>query len=381
MFEIFRAGLRTDNKGHVHEISAADVAAAAAAYDPSLHVAPLVVGHPNETAPAWGWVAGVAADNGTLTADFAQVDHDFAELVRAGKYKKVSASFYPPQHPANPKPGVWYLRHVGFLGAHPPAVKGLAAINFAEDVACVEFSEAAHGYAAKLFRNIREFIIAKFGAEEADRVVPDWQIQSITENATRDSASFAEYPSTNPITEPKTQTHDEKETLMSPEDQATLAAEKAAREQAEADAAKARAELKQLQDKHASDLRDAAHAANADFAEGLVQAGRLKPADKNLVVQVLDFAEYPESATADFGEGDAKKPFGAALRDFLAAVLPVQLPAGHVATAAPARAPGVSADFAEASDPDALSHHERAQALMAKEGISYEQAARRTAAV
>ena len=72
-----------------------------------------------------------------------------------------------------------------------------------------------------------------------------------------------------------------------------LAAEKAAREKAEADTATARAELKKLQDEQEQSLRDAAHEANADFAESLVQSGHLKPADKDLVVQVLDFAEYP----------------------------------------------------------------------------------------
>ena len=41
---------------------------------------------------------------------------------------------------------------------------------------------------------------------------------------------------------------------------------------------------------------------------------------------------------------------------------------------------GLAADFAEASDPEALSHHQRALALAAKEGIPYEEAARRTIA-
>ncbi|STZ83075.1 putative phage associated protein [Bergeriella denitrificans] len=131
--EIFRAGTHTDNNGRKVTITAAELEQAAAAYDPALHEAPVVVGHPATDAPAYGWVGGLKADGGTLSADFAQVDDDFAGLVRAGRYKKVSASFYPPSSPNNPKPGVWYLRHVGFLGAHPPAVKGLAAVAFAEN--------------------------------------------------------------------------------------------------------------------------------------------------------------------------------------------------------------------------------------------------------
>ncbi|MDK8117642.1 hypothetical protein QP705_10750, partial [Limosilactobacillus reuteri] len=81
-----------------------------------------------------------------------------------------------------------------------------------------------------------------------------------------------------------------------------LAAEKAAREAAEKKAAESQAELKKLQDEQHAALRDGAHEQNAEFAEGLVKAGRLKPADKDLVVKVLDFAEYPADVTADFGE-------------------------------------------------------------------------------
>lgn len=379
-FEIFKAGSHTDNNGRAVTITEADVAAAAAAYDPGLHEAPLVVGHPKTDAPAYGWVCGLQADGGTLTADFAQMDEGFVGLVDKGRYKKVSASFYPPDSPNNPKPGVWYLRHVGFLGAQPPAVKGLAAINFAEDDVYVEFSEAAHNYSAGIFRRLREFLIEKFGMDDADKAIPSWQIDSIEDAAKRQDPIY-EPAFADPINPTEPETHDDKETSMSPEDKAALDAANAARDKAQADAEQARAELKKLQEEQEKDLRDAAHQQNTDFAEGLVKAGRLKPADKDLVVQTLDFAEHPEHTTADFGEGDAKKPLGAALRDFLAAVLPVQIPAGgHLAKAAPA-AGGVSADFAEASDPDALSHHERALALAAKEGISYEAAARRTAAV
>ena len=133
LFEIFKSGTRTDNNGRKVTITDADVAQAAAAYDPKLHEAPLVIGHPKTDAPAYGWVGSLQADGGVLSADFAQMDDDFVSLVQSGRYKKVSASFYPPDSPSNPKPGSWYLRHVGFLGAPPPAVKGLSAINFAAD--------------------------------------------------------------------------------------------------------------------------------------------------------------------------------------------------------------------------------------------------------
>ena len=373
-FEIFKSGTRTDNNGRTVTITDADVAQAAAAYDPKLHEAPLVIGHPKTDAPAYGWVGGLHADGGVLSADFAQMDDDFVGLVQSGRYKKVSASFYPPDSPSNPKPGSWYLRHVGFLGAQPPAVKGLSAINFAEDDVYVEFSEYAHRRAASIFRRLREWLIEQYDTATADKVVADWEIRDIEE-----SADWKPEPPTPAFADPATptdpETHENKETPMSPEEQ--LTAEKAAREQAEAKAAAAEAELKRLQDEQDRDLREGKHEQNAEFAEALVKEGRLKPADKALMVQVLDFADYPEQTSVEFGEGST---IGEALRQFLRG-LPEVLPSGHHAKgAAPAATGGLSADFAEAVNPDALSHHERAVALAEKEGITYEEAARRTVA-
>ena len=144
--EIFRAGSHTDDSGAVHNFSAADVAAMVASYDTTLREAPLTIGHPEHNLPAYGWVKGLAINAaGNLAMNTHQVQPQFAEMVDAKLFKKRSASFYPPSHPNNPKPGNWYLRHVAFLGAQPPAIAGLA--DFAEgdtatDVAgTVNFSE------------------------------------------------------------------------------------------------------------------------------------------------------------------------------------------------------------------------------------------------
>ena len=150
--------------------------------------------------------------------------------------------------------------------------------------------------------------------------------------------------------------------------------EKAAIQRAEA----AEAELAQLKASQAKTERDASHQSNADFAENLVKGGKLQPAHKGMVAQVLDFMTHPNDTTADFGEGDSKKPLAAAFRDFLsnARVSPLS---GELARGSAA---GVGthqhADFSEA-DADALAHHNRAAALAKSEGISYEDAARRTA--
>ena len=388
MFDIFRAGTRRDNNGREVTISAADVAACAAAYDPAKHEAPIVIGHPKTEDPAYGWIKGLSADAaGNLAAEFGEVDDGFAKLHAAGRYKKMSASFYPPQHPANPVPGVWYLRHVGFLGAMPPAVKGLPAVSFADDEAgIVEFSEAAHEHTASVLRSLRDWLLAKFGQADADAAIPGWQIESIKEvaryhDAPIEQAAFAEaHPHPGPLPEgegvlptpSEDQPHEPKETDMSQETAAALAAATA-----RADAAEA--EVKRLQAEQEQSLLAAGHKANADFAESLAADGKLKPADKALVAQLLNLAEHPQHVAPEFGEGGAVQSLAEGLRGFLRA-LPQAVAFAETATAAKAAAgtPAAVADFAEA-DADTVAHHQRAQALMAKEGIGYEEAARRTA--
>lgn len=129
---IARVGTFTSNEGVQVSFGAAELEAAAAAYDAEADPAPLVVGHPRLDDPAFGWVSGLAVQDGELVATPDKVEPSFAEMVRDGRFPKVSARFYPPAHPSNPKPGAWYLKHVGFLGAHAPGIKGLGTVQFAD---------------------------------------------------------------------------------------------------------------------------------------------------------------------------------------------------------------------------------------------------------
>lgn len=155
--------------GEAIAFSTSDLDAMCASYDPKVHEAPIVIGHPKDNAPAYGWVKGLARKGDVLEATADQVDPSFAESVKAGRYKKVSASFYKPDSPSNPKPGTYYLRHVGFLGAQPPAVKGLRDASFAGDAdafVTIELSEPP----ATFFSNLRAWLEKKFGKEAADEV-------------------------------------------------------------------------------------------------------------------------------------------------------------------------------------------------------------------
>ncbi|WP_231643066.1 hypothetical protein [Ralstonia syzygii] len=90
---IFKPGRQTAMSGATLEFSEADLEASARAYDPANHEAPLVIGHPKHDAPAYGWVQSLAANADGLSAKPHQVDAAFAELVDAGRFKKISASF------------------------------------------------------------------------------------------------------------------------------------------------------------------------------------------------------------------------------------------------------------------------------------------------
>lgn len=105
----------------------------AESYDPMRHRAPIVKGHPEHDKPAHGWIKRLTADAKGLWAEPEDIAPEFAGEVRAGRYRKVSVAIFQPDHPNNPAPGRWHLKHVGFLGAVAPAVKGLDEPAFADD--------------------------------------------------------------------------------------------------------------------------------------------------------------------------------------------------------------------------------------------------------
>ena len=175
--EIFRPGTHTSMSGHALTFSEADLTACAAAYDVTVWKAPLCVGHPKHDDPRYGDIKAVkfASDGkggGILTAEVDRVEPDFADLVRAGRYTSVSAAFWGPTDPANPKPGKWSLRHVGFLGAVPPALKGLKPVQFAEtDDGGIAFAEAPSSDAG-FWQRMCSFMFAELGRQPTPPVLP-----------------------------------------------------------------------------------------------------------------------------------------------------------------------------------------------------------------
>lgn len=191
---IFRPGRHTAMSGATLTFSEADLQASADAYDPALHEAPIVVGHPTADAPAYGWVAALSYGEAGLQAHPHQLDEAFSEMVRKGRFKKVSASFYTPDSPANPKPGVYYVRHVGFLGAQPPAVKGLKQAEFADDAQGVIEVEFAEDDDAALWARFKAWLRGQLAAEEAQAFAElsmrDWSTVSASDY--KDAAAYCD---------------------------------------------------------------------------------------------------------------------------------------------------------------------------------------------
>ncbi|MEJ5352449.1 MAG: hypothetical protein WHS65_12745 [Melioribacteraceae bacterium] len=119
-FAIFKTGKHTDSSGNTKEWTEADLDKIVSNYDPLKHEAPIVIGHPKTNAPAFGWVEKLKRVGDTLYALPKQLAQEFVEMVNKGLFKKRSISLYPDGT----------LRHVGFLGAQPPAVKGLPDVEF-----------------------------------------------------------------------------------------------------------------------------------------------------------------------------------------------------------------------------------------------------------
>ena len=292
---IFKPGQHTAMSGVSFDFSESDLAATVLAYSPALHEAPLVIGHPKHDAPAAGWVKSLQATAEGLIAEPQQVDPAFAELIGKGAYKKISASFYHPDSPSNPVPGVYYLRHVGFLGAQPPAIKGLRPIDLADtDEGVIEFGDFGHEVSSGLWRRFREFLIGQFGAETADKVAPSWEIESLAEIGRR--SDIEPGPS---YSEPKTTPEVNAVTL---EEQAAL--------QAENERLKAQVARREKDDKAAA--QGAIHAKNTEFAEQLV-AGGMKPVHVSAVVAALDYAEAG-AKPLEFGEADDRQPLSEGLK-------------------------------------------------------------------
>lgn len=277
---IFKPGTFTAMSGDTLSFTDSDVADMAANYNPALLNAPLVLGHPKDNHPAYGWVNALHFTDGLLYAVPDMVTPEFADWVNQKFYNAVSASIYPKEHPNNPTPGQYYLRHVGFLGGNPPAVKGLPPPEFGDSATLItiDFTETT-------------------GATMA----------ATTESVKDEPALSAE--------------------------KAALAAEKDKLAKREAEFTEKEAALNASIVALAKERDTANRAELLDFTEQLVKEGRLLPKDKPGLLEFM--SQIKPTSSLEFGEGDSKTvmPKLAWLKSFLQA-LPKAIEFGEVSGAA-----------------------------------------------
>lgn len=137
--EIFKKGIHKDSKGRERDFSEDFLDEISQKYNESIArdsslEAPLVKGHPKSNEPAYGWIEKLSRKGDRLLAKIKDLSPELTEQIRKGMFKKVSMAIYPDN----------MLRHVGLLGAFPPAVKGLKYIEFEDEGDLFSYAEEAN---------------------------------------------------------------------------------------------------------------------------------------------------------------------------------------------------------------------------------------------
>ena len=254
--EVFKTGTWTDSAGNTRTWKEEDLDKIAASYNPAEHEAPVVIGHPKDNAPAYGWVEALKREGNVLKAKLKQLVPEFVEMVKKGMFKKRSISLYPDLK----------LRHIGFLGAQPPAVKGLADVQFGEG----EASE----------------IETEFAAPTTPQKTPVNQNQGS-------------------IMDPLKEFQEKLSAL-----EAKLAEYQEALKKKDADLEATRQKIQQLE---AAKRR----MEYENFVDGLINDGKILPANKDLVIVFMETMEG--AGEFEFAEGDSivKKPLVDVFKEFL----------------------------------------------------------------
>lgn len=349
--EAFKVGKVTDMAGNEHDFSEADLNdlnegihnQLDAGYQP-----PMVKGHPKLDDPRVASIVDSKVEDNVLKVKLDDVNPDFAEEVKKGGFKYLSAAIY-----SNLKKG---LRHLGALGAHAPAMKGMTPLCFGEGM----FAETDKGFSkqdvcvfaepfawdrlvprsvfetlvyklsgiGRMFRSQREQLIEKDGIEAADKVLPEYAIKDIEEieSVLKDAKDFPQQPkpvvekpveSTASFGEPNTDGSDSLEngnqnpqpttpprnepTESIPEgnsSEATRLSEENAALKAENEALKA--------DKLAAQ-RQKAGAAFSETLDNAIAEGRCNQAMKDCFMKVFGAMQaLPVDGEGCFGEGDER---------------------------------------------------------------------------
>lgn len=282
--DVFYAGTHTDSKGKQNTYTEADLDEIVANFAPQ--TAPLVIGHPDTNAPAYGWVSGVrkTADL-RLEIQAENVNPEFAKAVAAKAFPNRSVRLEKTNQG-------WQLVHVGYLGAAPPALEGMPwqFAGNAEQAVTYEYHLATSTQRTLLdmLGSLREWMIDKFSRQEADQVIPEYELNWQREQLAAQQAN----DDTNPL---YTKTPNPEDNQMGPFTQEQLDA--AVKKAADDAAASVKTEFSQQLSAAEQRAKDAEQklkaaefaqqvSANQKLVDAAVTAGKLTPA------QSVGYAEF-----------------------------------------------------------------------------------------
>ncbi len=304
---IFSAGTHTDSSGATATFSQADLDQMVANHEP----VPNVLGHPEQDAPAYAWTEKLKRVGDHLYMKVKDLNPHFAKAVENKAFPNRSVSIKYSE-------SGWKLRHVGWLGAVPPALKNLQALAFAQEGAVpthtfndadhelreFEFSACETGSAlqtlGRMMRSIREYFIAREGIEAADKIIQDYELNWVAENAASiKSESQKDNPLFNEPQEPTMAeyTHAQIEQIKKDAAAAALAARQNQFSE----------ENQQLKQQLADRDKTARQLSFSAKADELIGKGLLLPKDKAGFVAYCMATDSDAEFTFSEGEGDAAK--------------------------------------------------------------------------
>lgn len=297
-FEIFPAGKHRDSKGAEINVTPDMLSRIAANYSAAQSEAPIVIGHPKTEDPAYGWVENFSVENDVLVAHPKQVEAQFSQMVKDGRFKTRSISLYRPNDPHNPVPGEYFPRHVGFLGAAAPAIPNLKAVEFSAEAELETFTMdfSADFDAGEALDQVSDFMSAMQNFMYGLRSL--FKMTGVIETP----QSFAEGEAPTMLNISNTSKEVPMKTKQAPDGTASLPADFAQQQEAlQTDRAaldKERAEFAAVQ---SAERR----AADTAFVETLVTQGKVTPAMKGSMVDFM--AQLPFEDAVEFSQADGTK--------------------------------------------------------------------------
>jgi hypothetical protein len=120
--QIFKTGEHTDSTGNKRIWTKDDLDKICYQFENVHSTVPICVGHPRTNSPAYGWIKDVKRIGESLYCSFKDVKDEFKAAVKQGLFKNRSISLDKDLN----------IRHIAFLGAQAPAIKGLEEFCFVD---------------------------------------------------------------------------------------------------------------------------------------------------------------------------------------------------------------------------------------------------------